>query len=165
MFESPKKNRERTLGNKNTMRTIVSIDCVRSPSGARRQHDRATARNGRPLTIRTQVQITRTHILAPLPTPASDNRNAAAVLRILCASTRSRPSARHSRHSQTASTAYGGEGESKSRRSQASATTHILLEKLRFPSRIFEITCLTSSGLQADGKWYRRALDINYARH
>ena len=144
------------------MRTIVCIDCARSPSGARRQHDRATARNGRLLTIRIWVQITRTHIL---PRPASDNRYAAAALRILCASTRSKPSGRHSRHSQTASTAYGGEGESKSRRSQASATTHILLEKLRLAPRIFEITVLTSSGLQADGKWYRRALDINYARH
>ena len=35
-----------------------------------------------------------------------------------------------------------GEGESKSRRSQASATTHILLEKLRLAPRISEITVL-----------------------
>ena len=137
-----KKDTERTLGNKSTMRTIVCIDCVRSSSGARRQHDRATARNGRPLTIRIQIQITRTHILAPLPRPASDNRNAAAALRILCASTRSRPSGRHSRHSQTAPNAYRSEGASRSRRSQASATTHILLEKLRSAPRIFEITVL-----------------------
>ena len=138
MFESPKKYRKnagKQWHNANHRRHCAIAKWSPTPP-------RATARNGRPLTIRTQVQITRTHILAPLPSPASDNRKAAAVRRILCASTRSRPSGRHSRHSQTASTAYGGEGASKSRRSQASATTHILLEKLRFAPRIFEITVL-----------------------
>ena len=41
-----------------------------------------------------------------------------------------------------------GEGESKSRQSLASATPHILLEKLRFAPRIFEITVVIASSRQ-----------------